>query len=79
MATRSTSELLKLDVQTRLEIIDELWESVVSDLNDPDKAASLPVPEATRALFEQRMREYRANPAIGLSWADVHAQLLKLA
>jgi putative addiction module component (TIGR02574 family) len=79
MATRSTSELLKLDVQTRLEIIDELWASVVNDLNDPDKPSALPVPEATRALFDERMREYRANPEIGLRWTDVRAQLLKLA
>jgi putative addiction module component (TIGR02574 family) len=79
MATPSRSELLQLDVQTRLEIIDELWDSVVHDLNDPDKSDSLPVPEATRALFDERMWEYRANPEIGLRWADVHERLLKMA
>jgi putative addiction module component (TIGR02574 family) len=78
MATPSTKELLKLDVQTRLEIIDELWDSVVHDLNDPDKPNSLPVSDATRALFDERMREYRANPAIGLPWASVHEHLLKM-
>jgi putative addiction module component (TIGR02574 family) len=78
MATPSTSELLKLDVQTRLEIIDELWESVVNDLNDPDKPNSLPVSDATRELLDERMREYRANPAIGLRWEDIHERLLKL-
>ena len=40
MATISTSELRKLDVQPRLKIIDELWESVVAELNDPDKPNS---------------------------------------
>jgi putative addiction module component (TIGR02574 family) len=78
MATPSRSELRELDVQTRLEIIEELWASVVEDLNDPDQPNSLPVPEATRALFEERMREYRANPAIGSRWADVHDRLRKL-
>lgn len=78
MATPSTKELLKLDVQTRLEIIDELWDSVVHDLNDPDNPSSEPVPEATRARFAERMREYRANPAIGLPWASVRERLLKM-
>ena len=78
MAMPSRSELLKLDVQTRLEIIDELWESVVDELNDPANPVSVPVPEATRALFDERMREYRANPAIGLPWAEVRERLLKM-
>ncbi len=78
MATPSTSELRKLDVQTRLEIIDELWESVVQDLNDPDNPSPLAVPEATRALFDERLREYRANPALGVPWPALHEQLRKL-
>jgi len=78
MATPSTSELLTLDVQTRLKIIDELWESVVDDLNDPDKPNALPVSEEIRALLDEQMREYVANPTIGRPWAEVHQQLLKM-
>jgi putative addiction module component (TIGR02574 family) len=78
MVMPSTRELLQLDVQARLQLIDELWESIVNDLNDPDKPSSLPVSDATRALLEDRMREYRANPAAGLRWADVHERLLKM-
>jgi hypothetical protein len=48
-------------VQSRLKLIDELWESVVNDLNDPAKPSSLPISEATRALLEERRREYRAD------------------
>jgi putative addiction module component (TIGR02574 family) len=78
MATPSTRELLQLDVQTRLEIIDELWDSVVNDLNDPDKPNALPVSDATRALLDERIREYRADPTMGLRWDDVHERLLKM-
>jgi putative addiction module component (TIGR02574 family) len=78
MATTATSELLKLDVQTRLKIIDELWESVVNDLNDPDKPNALPVSEETRALLDEQMREYAADPTIGRPWAEVYEQLLKM-
>jgi putative addiction module component (TIGR02574 family) len=78
MAMPSTRELLELDVQTRLKLIDELWESVANDLNDPSKPSSLPISDATRALLDERMREYRADPAAAVRWEDVHAQLLKL-
>jgi putative addiction module component (TIGR02574 family) len=77
MAMPSTSELRMLDVQTRLEIIGELWDSVVQDL-DPDNPSQLAVPETTRALFDERMREYRANPEIGVPWPALHEQLRKL-
>jgi putative addiction module component (TIGR02574 family) len=78
MAMPSTRELLELDVQTRLKLIDELWESVVNDLNNPSKPNSLPISDATRALLEERMQEYRADPAAALRWEDVHARLLQL-
>jgi len=55
MATPSTRELLQLDVQARLKLIDELWESVVNDLNDPDKPNPLPVSTETRALLDERI------------------------
>lgn len=78
MAMPSTRELLELDVQTRLKLIDELWESIVNDLNDPSKPNSLPISDATRALLEERRREYRADPSSAVPWEDVHAQLLRL-
>ena len=74
----STRELLELDVQTRLELIDQLWESVVNDLNDPSKPNALPISDATRALLEERTREYLADPSAAVPWEDVHTRLLRL-
>jgi putative addiction module component (TIGR02574 family) len=78
MAMPSTRELLELDVQTRLKLIDELRESVVNDLHDPCEPNLLPISDATRALLEQRRREYRADPAAAVGWEDVHARLRRL-
>ena len=70
----SKADLLKLDVATRLELIEELWDSIASD----DAAASqLPLAEGERAMLDERLREYRADPASGQSWADVRAEILK--
>ena len=71
-----TDELLKLDVQSRLKLIDELWDSVLRDLNDPENPQSLPVDAPLRALLDQRKAAYRANPDAGSSWADVRDRLL---
>ena len=73
----STDELMKLDVQARLRLIDQLWESVVKDLNDPESRQSLPVTDDLRMLLDQRMKAYRANPDAGSSWPDVRERILK--
>jgi putative addiction module component (TIGR02574 family) len=75
MAT--TEELLKLDVQSRLKLIDRLWESVVEDLNDPGSPQSLPVTDELRALLDRRMKAYRENPDRVSPWADVRDRILK--
>jgi putative addiction module component (TIGR02574 family) len=73
----STEELLKLDVQARIKLIDELWDSVVRDLNDPESPQSLPVTDDLRALLDRRTKAYRANPDAGSPWADVRDRILK--
>lgn len=70
----SKADLLKLDVATRLELIEELWDSIASD---EVAASQLPLTEDERAMLDERLREYRADPASGQSWADARAELLK--
>ena len=74
MAMPSTAELLKLDVPTRLRLIEELWDSIASD---PAAASQLPLTEADRALLDQRLREHTENPSAARPWAEVRAEILK--
>ena len=73
----NTDELFKLDVQARLALIDELWDSVVRDFNDPDSAQSLPVTDDLRALLDRRAKAYRDNPEAVSSWPEVRDRILK--
>jgi putative addiction module component (TIGR02574 family) len=75
MAT--TEELLKLDLRARLKLIDDLWESVLRDLNDPDSAESLPIPDELKQLLDRRMKAYRASPDAGSSWPAVRERIIK--
>ena len=71
-----TDELLKLDVRARLKLIDEIWDSILRDLNDPENPESLPVDDDLRALLDRRRAAYQANPDAGSSWEDVRSRLL---
>ena len=74
MATISKAELLKLDVAERLELIEELWDSIAAD---PDASARLPLTDDERALLDARLEEHRANPSAARPWAEVRAEILK--
>ena len=65
---------MKLDVATRLELIEELWESIASD---PAAAAQLPVSQGERDLLDQRLREHRTDPTAARPWDEVRSEILK--
>ena len=72
MAIPSRAELLQLDVASRLELIEELWDSIASD---PSSAAQLPVTDEEQALLEERLAKYRANPTSARPWSEVLDEL----
>ena len=74
VAILSKADLLQLDVATRLELIEELWDSIAS--NDA-AAGELPLSESDRQMLDERLREYRADPEAGRPWAEVRAGLQK--
>ena len=74
MAIPSRADILKLDVATRLELIEELWDSIV---DDDAAAAQLPLTDAERAMLDERLREYHAGRASVRPWAEVRAEILK--
>ncbi|MGB3910763.1 MAG: addiction module protein [Pseudolysinimonas sp.] len=56
-----------LDVADRVELINELWDSI--DANE------LPVSPGTADLIDERIREADATPLEGRPWEDVEAEL----
>lgn len=74
MAVPSRAELLALDVETRLELIELLWESIASD---PQASARLPISDAERAIVEERLGEHRENPSTARPWSEVRDELFK--
>ncbi|HEX7838293.1 MAG TPA: addiction module protein [Kofleriaceae bacterium] len=73
MAVPSRADLQKLDIATRLDLIEALWESIAID---EASAAQLPVTDAERAMLEERLREYRDGRSSPRPWAEIRAEIL---
>ena len=71
MAAVAMDELLKLDLDTRLAIIEALWNSIV------DSEHVVPLSEADRDELDRRLVAYRNDPGAGASWSDVRERIFR--
>jgi putative addiction module component (TIGR02574 family) len=72
MAAPNLSELLALDVQTRLALVQRLWDSIISDAQG---GAELPISDEERAELDDRLREDDEHPEGAISWTEARARL----
>jgi hypothetical protein len=66
MVVENFPELASLDAEQKLILAGELWKSVTAP--SPDSPEVSP---ALIALLEERLNHFKANPATGISWADL--------
>jgi putative addiction module component (TIGR02574 family) len=69
MATLDPREILKLSVSERIQLVEEIRDSIAAH---PE---SLPVTEAQKAELDRRLADYRANPGQGRTWEEVRDSL----
>ena len=72
MAALDVQNLLELDLQTRLALVQRLWDSIVEDAN---AGAELPLSANERDLLDQRLREDDESPDAAISWTEAKARL----
>jgi len=72
MGVPDLRDLLALDVQTRLALVQELWDSIVADAQ---AGTDLPLSEADRSELDDRLREDDEHPDGSVSWAEARARL----
>ena len=72
MATPSLKELLALDVETRLALVQELWDSIVKDAQ---AGAELAVSDVERGELDERLREDDEHPADAIPWNEARTRL----
>ncbi len=71
-ATLLLPDILKLSVPQRLQLIEEIWDSIASF---PD---SVDLTEAQRNELENRLQAYYSDRKAGVPWEEVKARLSAL-
>jgi putative addiction module component (TIGR02574 family) len=64
------SELFKLSVAERIQLVEDLWDSIAADTD------GLPPPTQEQiAEIERRLAEHEKDPSTALEWEDVRERL----
>ena len=69
MAALPIADLLKLDLATRLRIVEQLWDSIVDSEHD------LPLSPEDRDELDRRLAAYERDPGAGAPWSEVEARV----
>jgi putative addiction module component (TIGR02574 family) len=69
MATISVSDLLHLSVAERLQLVEDLWDSIATE---PEV---MELTDAQKEDLDRRMAEHRPDPGSAIPWEEVRARL----
>lgn len=70
MVTIALSEIRKLSVAERIQLVEDIWDSVATEATD------LPITGPQRQELDARLTEADAHPGAGTPWSEVKARLL---
>jgi putative addiction module component (TIGR02574 family) len=71
MRNRNLESILEMSVAERVQLAQDIWDSVVVD------SSKLPLTDAQRRELDRRLASYRADPTAGSSWELVRARISK--
>lgn len=69
MGTITISDLLHLSVAERLQLVEDLWDSIAAE---PE---AMELTQAQKEELDRRMAEHRADPGSAISWDEVQVRL----
>ncbi len=71
MATQ-VAEILELSISERLQIVEDIWDSIASDSKD------LYISDELKRELDRRMEAYEKNPNAGITWEELDERLANL-
>ena len=69
--SRPAVNIDKLNVEERLDLIESLWESLISD------PSNVPVTDAQKQILNERLDKIDAGDDAGIPWEEAKARILK--
>jgi len=70
MKTISMADILQLDVSERIQLVEDIWDSIAI------MPVAVNLSDAQRKTLDRRLESYRRNPNAGASWEDVKKRIL---
>lgn len=67
----SFSDLMELSVTERLELVEDLWDSIA------EIPESVELSDEQKRFLDERISKYHSNPDEGSSWEQVKARIRK--
>ena len=67
-----TAEIFELSVVERLTLVEDIWDSIIKDADEFELSQEL------RDELDRRLGEHRKDPASGVSWEQLDAELTSL-
>jgi putative addiction module component (TIGR02574 family) len=64
-----TKQALSLPLPERLQLVDDLWESILAQVEE------IPLTDAQRSELDRRVARYEANPETAKPWSEVRDRL----
>jgi putative addiction module component (TIGR02574 family) len=69
MSTPVLDEILKLSVEDRIRLVEEIWETVSAD------PQAVPVTQAQREELDRRLDDLARNPETGRTWEEFRSEV----
>jgi putative addiction module component (TIGR02574 family) len=69
MSAAVLDEILKMSVEDRIRLVEEIWETVSSD------PGALPVTDAQKQELDRRLDDLDRNPESGRTWEEFRSEL----
>ena len=70
MKSISASEIAKMPIQQRIQLIEDIWDSIT------EVPEALEIPEWHKQELEKRLEAYQTDPNEGSLWKDVKKRIL---
>lgn len=69
MSTIDFAQLRRLSVEERLQLVQDLWDSIAEDTPD------LPLSDEQRQELDHRLADYDRDPSRGIPWEEARGRL----
>ncbi len=66
----ATTEYMKLSVSERIQLVEDIWDSITAEASD-----TVELSQAQKAELHRRVAAHRADPSTAVPWEQVRSKL----